>query len=231
MIDDIRTVVWKERRERAGQHESFRGKIADWFFPSLSLGFLAIVPPLTLQGEWRSSAFTLVLSVLIPSMVAGPSMPDAIAGERERNTLNSLLATCLPDRASVLGKMVAAIRVALGATLVAHVAALATMNLVDWSGRVSLYEPWIALANAIAAVLVAVLAASLGLLMSIRATSVLPDAWREVFEGFITNVVLDLDPIRAFLVFFMICLLVDAGLIALVMARFRRARIAVLPPR
>jgi ABC-2 type transport system permease protein len=94
---------------------------------------------------------------------------DGIAGERERHTLETLLATRLCDRAILFGKIGAAVAYGLlQAWLIALVSFIA-VNAAFWTGRIVFYSPGIFLAIIIFPVLMAILSASAAALVSMRA--------------------------------------------------------------
>lgn len=106
MIDDIRTIVWKEWRETlfqcniTGNEKLLRAALAIVIF-----GLIL----------WRSGP----LLVSTPQVFLAPSflplfflsaiVADSFAGERERHTLETLLASQLSDETILLGKLSAAV--------------------------------------------------------------------------------------------------------------------------
>lgn len=101
MIADIGTVVWKEWRSIWGGRARRQilltgGVLSIWavIFP-IQMGYRFVTDPVMMGMQ----------AVVLPMVVAGIVVPDAIAGERERRTLATLLASRLPDRAILLGKL------------------------------------------------------------------------------------------------------------------------------
>nr|NIN68283.1 ABC transporter permease [Anaerolineae bacterium]NIN98367.1 ABC transporter permease [Anaerolineae bacterium] len=202
---------------------------------------------------WVDSPFTLFGSLIVPMMVVGLGIADSFAGERERRTLETLLASRLSDRTILFGKMGAHISEAMQFLILFHLASMTALNLGHWQGEILLYTPGIALANLVLGFLVASLAAGLGVLLSLRASSVqqatqslmvatmspfilasfgsvlignvLPDSWREAFEAFFRNTIATADFARAFLAIAAILALADLALVVASMARFQRARL------
>jgi ABC-2 type transport system permease protein len=109
---------------------------------------------------------------LLPALVAILVVPDSFAGERERHTLETLLASSLPDKAILYGKMGAPVFLGWGVTLIALLSGLLTVNIVHWDGQLMLYSPTIAMADVFLSGLIATLASGAGVLVSLRATSV-----------------------------------------------------------
>lgn len=106
MIGDILTVVWKEWREYRDQiFRLKRGGLS----ALVALLMLGIFTPLQMGPMWLTSPLMLGYWPLLASGMVSTMIADAFAGERERHTLEALLATRLPDRAILIGKVVAAI--------------------------------------------------------------------------------------------------------------------------
>jgi ABC-2 type transport system permease protein len=133
---------------------------------------LAVVMPLQEQERWVSSGFSLLIAVIIPLLLVGTSIPAAFASEREQHTLPTLLASRLSDRAILIGKVATSVLFGWGATLVALLIGIVTVNIAIWDGQVVFYEPTIFIANVVISFLFATLTAGAGVLFSLRAESV-----------------------------------------------------------
>lgn len=106
MIGDIVTVAWKEWREFRDQLFRFkRGGMS----ALVVLVLLGIFTPLQMGTIWLTSPIMLVYWPVLASGMVSTLIADAFAGERERHTLESLLATRLSDSAILIGKVVAAV--------------------------------------------------------------------------------------------------------------------------
>jgi ABC-2 type transport system permease protein len=105
-------------------------------------------------------------------VIVGITVPDSFAGERERHTLGTLLASRLPDRAILFGKLTVSIIFAWGITVLVLLASLVTVNLAHWEGELILYTPVVAFADLSLSFLAAVLFAASGVLVSLRAKTV-----------------------------------------------------------
>jgi ABC-2 type transport system permease protein len=99
-------------------------------------------------------------------------IPESVAGERERHTLSTLLASRLPDRAILFGKVAVAVSYAWAMTLALLLVSLLMVNVVHWDGQLQLYSPIMALANVVLSLLLALLVATLGVLISLRSATV-----------------------------------------------------------
>jgi ABC-2 type transport system permease protein len=73
----------------------------------------------------------MILALTMPMVVTGILVPDAIAGERERNTLDTLLASRLPDRSILYGKLGFGVAVGWLGTPFMMTVSVVVANLVD----------------------------------------------------------------------------------------------------
>jgi ABC-2 type transport system permease protein len=106
MIYDILTIVWKEWREFKDQLFKLKRGGLSALVVVLMLG---IVTPLQMGPSWISSPLMLAYWPVLAGSMVSTLIADAIAGERERHTLETLLATRLPDSAILIGKVIAAV--------------------------------------------------------------------------------------------------------------------------
>ncbi len=91
---DIRVVAGKEIREIVGAGGGRRGLVRELLF----VGIFGLFFPLSQAEAWRAGGVPAVFAMMIPLFLVGPHVADSFAGERERGTLETLLATRLPDR-------------------------------------------------------------------------------------------------------------------------------------
>ncbi len=164
MIDDIKTVMWKEWREIA------RGGRRNRVFPFIILFIFGafIVPGTLLAGnaDWGAA---LMLLIWLPFLFTANIIADSVAGERERHTLETLLASRLPDRAIVLGKMFTTILYAWGMALIGAGLAIVVANLNSGSGTLVMYPTDILIGIILLSLLAAVFVSALGVLISLKA--------------------------------------------------------------
>lgn len=106
MIHDVWTVARKEWLEIADQ--LLRFKRGGWSILLVIL-FLGVFSPLQLGVSWLSSPLMFFYWPILTSSMTSSLIADAIAGERERHTLETLLASRLSDTSVILGKIVAAV--------------------------------------------------------------------------------------------------------------------------
>jgi ABC-2 type transport system permease protein len=106
MMRDLSTVIWKEWREFRDQlFKIKRGGLS----AIIVVVLLGLITPLQLGPPWISSPLMLFYWPFLAGSMVSTLIADAIAGERERHTLETLLATRLPDASILLGKVVAAV--------------------------------------------------------------------------------------------------------------------------
>jgi ABC-2 type transport system permease protein len=168
MKDDVLTVIWKERKGLF----CVRGRRAQAVLAMFSPVLLAIYLPLREGVEWVRGPLSLLLAFVASLILVGISVPDSFAGERERHTLPTLLASRLSDRAILFGKIITSVAYAWGVTLILLIVSLVTVNVAHWEGHILFYEPSILLADLVFSFLVALLTASAGALFSLRAATV-----------------------------------------------------------
>ena len=123
---DAWTVTRKELTEIFGDPLARRGALVQSLMLIIGLGILT---PRAMMPLWiAGSPQAILLFLVLPSIIAGSISADAFAGERERRTLETLLATPLSDGAIVFGKAGAALIAALATSLVALLCAVVTVN-------------------------------------------------------------------------------------------------------
>jgi ABC-2 type transport system permease protein len=128
-VSDAWTVARKELTELLGDRSSRRGALVQAILVIIGLGILV---PRSGPQEWlldRPEAILLFL--LLPPVIAGTIGADSFAGERERKTLETLLATPLSDRAVVAGKAMAALGAATVVAVISLIAAVTTVNVMS----------------------------------------------------------------------------------------------------
>lgn len=168
MKDDILTVMWKERK---GLFRA-QGRRSQALLTMLSPLFLAIYLPYSAGVDWVDRSMSLLLAAVVPFILVGITVPDSFAGERERHTLPTLLASRLPDRAILFGKLVMSVLFGWGITLLILLVSLVALNVLHWPGYVLFYKPSLLLADLAVSFLVALFTAGLGVFFSLRSSTV-----------------------------------------------------------
>lgn len=166
-MSDIWTMLWKEAKDSPLQGGP-RALIAPLIFIAIAGIFL----PEQLGQNWLALSTATMLLLLLPFMFVSSYVGDTIAGERERHTLETLPASRISDRAILLGKLIAIVGYAWGMVLGSLLFGVVSANLAQRSGRWIFYAPFGLLLEALAlSVLTSVLAASEGVLISLRAAT------------------------------------------------------------
>lgn len=244
MTGDILTVARKEWQELLWPGGSIRaGRIS----LVILLFMFGVFMPYQFGPSWIDSPGTLFYWGWLPLMIVSSAVADSFAGERERHTLETLLASRLPDRAILLGKIVAAVGYAWGLVIAMLVIGLVTVNLAHGNGEPLFFPRRMAIGAPLLSLLGSLIAAGAGVLVSLRAPTVrqaaqtlnvavlimvflpvlaiqaLPAGWKAQLSAWAATVGADgiLWAISAALA------VVAAALIALALGRFRRARLAL----
>lgn len=165
--DDLWAVVWKEAKSLF----KFQENRSRYLMLILTPVLLGLVFPWTWGPDWVTDIPTMLLAFFTPVLIIGVTITDSFAGERERHTLETLLASRLPDRAILLGKYWFSVVVGWSITLVFLVLSLVMANIAHGHGQILLYTPTVALADLALSFLGATLTAGAGILISLRAAT------------------------------------------------------------
>jgi ABC-2 type transport system permease protein len=240
-LDDILTIMWKERKSMF----RYQGSRSRYLLVLLSPILLATVFPWQWGPDWVEEIPSVILSVVVAVILVGITIPESFAGERERHTLNTLLASRLSDRAILFGKMGISIVFAWGVTLAVLLLSLVTVNVAHWDGELLLYTPTVVIADLVLSFLMATLFASAGVLISMRSETVQQAAqilmaiflvpimllqviamvFRNQLNDLLGDSLSHLDGTQVLLVVTGVLLLLTAGVLAAAVARFRRSRL------
>jgi ABC-2 type transport system permease protein len=169
VIADVLTVAWKEIKELFALGGNLKGGRVGMI---IMVGVFGVFLPLHTGAEWVTSPVTVGYWAWVPLMLVTGLIADSFAGERERHTLETLLASRLPDRAILFGKVAAAIAYGWGYMLVMFLCGLVTVNVAYREGGLLLYSGAFTAAALLGGILTAGLAASAGVLISLRASTV-----------------------------------------------------------
>jgi ABC-2 type transport system permease protein len=243
MMNDVLTVMWKELRELFLQRGTRRGT---FFSLGIFLVLFGILMPLQIGRDWVNTPAGLAYWCWLPFMLVNNVIADSFAGERERHTLETLLASRLSDLSILLGKVGAAITYGWGTAIAGMLLGLITVNVSAGQGELLLYPPVLAIGGLVTSFLVACLSAGIGVQVSLRASTVrqaqqtvglaffvfliplfflpmLPDSWKTSISIFIDTQNFFVIGLVALLVLF----LIDAVLIAIGAVRFRRDKLVL----
>ena len=240
MITDIWTILRKEVLEiwsGGGQ----RGK---WGFVMIIAVFGGYMPYMT-GPTWVTSPLTLVYWAWLPLFFVSSYVADSFAGERERHTLETLLASRLPDQAILLGKVFSAVALSMIITWASVLVGALTITLVYGEGQILFYSLAVTLGIFAFSLLGALMTAAVGVFVSLRAATVrqaqqtvsigimviifvpvlgiqfLPAAWLEQLWNGVAQMNLNQIIVAATAIW----ALLDVGLLAMAMRRFRRAQL------
>ena len=162
--------------------------------------------------------------------------------------LNSIIASRLPDRAILLGKIGLAVGYAWGITLMLLLVSLVMVNVTHWDGQILFFTPMMAIANVALSFLIAILEVGLGVLISLRAATVkeaqqtlmsatlFPLVLLQLIPLLLLNVVPDgkallkdlvmaANPTKIILIIMAVLVVMDLTLLVAAMFRFKRGRL------
>ena len=240
MINDIKTMLWKEFRSQ------FRGR------PNKSSFLLQLIAPIVLAGvfpitwgpDWVNEFPPLIIAFITPALIAGVMIPDTFAGERERHTLDTLLASRLPDRAILFGKMLLPVLTGWVAALGLNLISLIVVNLAHRVDTLLFYSPQIGGGILFLSFLSATLMAGGGVLTSLSSPStqeagqklmmfiLVPAMLLQIipllFMDQILPIIKNLDGLQVLIVFGASLLIIDLVLIILAMRKFQRSEIFLI---
>lgn len=176
MLSDVKTMVWKEARE---YRLSQRGR-AGWLGMVIPLLMFGIFLPWQMGPLWADGLVTLGLLSWFSIMPGIMLSADSIAGERERHTLETLLASRLDNRTILLGKAILPIFYAVLFTVLMLLVGLAVVNVKARMGllpgrdsqHLVLYRAEVFWGAPLLSVVVGGLSTFIGVLVSLRAPTV-----------------------------------------------------------
>lgn len=168
---DVRVVFWKEWKALADQLGG-DSRLGIWMVAATFVG-LSSFAAFFAGPAWVQSPLALVNYPLLAASIAIQPIVDSFAGERERHTLETLLASRLSDRAIVVGKILAAVVPAFASGVVLFALGIAVVNLHPNQSGPMVIPPGILLWSTVALIgLLPLLIAGTGVLVSLRASTV-----------------------------------------------------------
>jgi ABC-2 type transport system permease protein len=232
---------WRELRQSGSRTTGFRMLI-------VGLALFGLLLPLQGGREWVTEGGALIAWVIAPTVLIMQTIADSFAGERERHTLETLLATRLSEWTILLGKLLTPLLWAWAVGQLLILVSLITSNIAFGQGELLLFSPAMTLAGMGFGLLVSSLLALAGVLLSLRAESVrqaqqsLALAWIGLVIVYFVLVVLTIMalsflgvPVQAWveagnltplvLGAAGVLALLDGVLLALALRRFRRTRL------
>jgi ABC-2 type transport system permease protein len=240
-MKDITTMIWKEIKELLSL-----GGLMGNLIPLIFLTIGGVVYPLISWSSWvqlGSLTIPLILFLTYQRIIA--SATDSFAGERERHTLETLLASRIPDRSILLGKVGTQVGYGWGMNFSLLLLGWLAINIVHWQGQLIFYPLDLLLLTFALGLVVNILAASAGVLVSLRsptvrqAQQILTVGGLVVMFGFtfglqeLTNnllpslgIVLSTTQLLALL--FSLLAVIDIIVLALALVRFERSRLMLI---
>lgn len=244
MMTDWLTMLWKEWREMLAAPGGFRSGTG-WWNIVLTLGVFGVFMPLQFQTVWLTSIWTIFWVVFFASFWTTSFITDSFAGERERHTLETLLASRLSDQVILFGKLGAVMGYVWGQILLSLLLGAVTVNVLAWSGQIAFYRPSVALGAIGLGLLGPGLVGGLGILISLHAPTARQAAQRllipitlillvpslgsmvlpQDLQAQFFKMLMEADVTNILLITLAVLLAADAGLMALALKRFQRARL------
>jgi ABC-2 type transport system permease protein len=170
MLTDAWIVMVKEWREVLLRGMGLRGTVG--FFGLILIVFGVAIPVragrLWVEIPWMALVFSWLPLMLVMAVVA-----DSFAGERERHTLETLLASRLSDSSILYGKAAAAVAFAYGMLLLVSAMSIVTVNVAvaDRQGLL-LWPGGETFGVVVLGLLLTVLCATIGVMVSLRSETV-----------------------------------------------------------
>ncbi len=237
MAGDLLTMMWKERKSMF----RYQGSRTRYLLLVMSPLLLATIFPVTWGPDWLAQLPPLILSTLMAVVLVATMVPESFAGERERHTLETLLASRLPDRAILFGKLILPLAMGWAMGLLVLAVSLIAVNVAHWSGGFLFYTPTIFLGSLALSLLMATLTAGLGVFVSLRTRTaqeatqmlvaiilippmllqVIPLLFRDQIGPFIESV----NGPQLLMIVLAVLAVVDVLVLLATMARFRRSRL------
>ena len=244
MSADFITVLWKELKEILLERSGGSGGAR----PLILIAVVGIFVPLRMGPLRFFNAQGLLFPTFFGAVVITAVIADSFAGERERHTLETLLASRLSDRSILFGKIAASVVYGWSVSLSCVLAGAFAVNVANWQGKVLMFHDtasWLILS--LGPPLLGGLVATAGVLVSLRATTVrqaqqtlavalvvaiflmifgsdrLPADWKSWFA----RILLTWSPTDLVLAAAGVLLAIDVALLLAGMARFQRAKLVL----
>jgi ABC-2 type transport system permease protein len=242
MLNDIWTVIQKDLKEVLSSRGSRKSSL---IYLGVVVGLMGVFMPLQSGRAWLTEPVLPLVWSWFPVFLMIGMVTDSIAGERERNTLETLLASRLSDRAILFGKIGGAVLYGWSISFVSNLVAVAVVNFSDPTGGFQFYSPILYLVLLLVPLIIGLLMSTLGVLVSLNA----PTA-RSAYQKlslvmlafwFIPMFVINLAPedikilinqfinsinlIQLAVLGLLVVLTITVGLMITAMRRFRRTRL------
>ncbi len=168
MINDLWTMIWKEWREVILTQRGIRGGLLNI---AVVLVLMGVYMPTQVGELWLYDPLQLLVWSWMPVFMALSITTDSFAGERERQTLETLLASRLSDQAILFGKVLAIVLYAWSLMLVSVLLGAVTINIAFPAEQIRFYSLSTLSISLGGSLLVAILVACIGVLVSLKAST------------------------------------------------------------
>ena len=242
MLRDMWTISKKDIKEVLFSRGNKRGGLISIL---VVVGLIGVYFPLFSQDTWFTSPISVLNWSWMPIFMVTSLVTDSIAGERERHTLETLLASRVKDQAILLGKIGAAVLYGWGLFMVSLLVGALTINIANWGGPLQFYPLDFFIACAGLSLLLCVFISTIGVFVSLRAPTariayqrlslsmlalvMLPVILTQLLpKGSLAPMLASLENINlqsAFWVAGIVLLGLDALFILAALARFKRTRL------
>jgi ABC-2 type transport system permease protein len=200
---------------------------------------MGIVLPLQMRSDWFTfSPIEVTLVIFISFFFILNFIGDAIAGEHERHTLETLLASRISDRSILLGKVIVTVGYAWAMVIISLLLGALVLNMTNGTGAWAFYTPVGLLFYLLAlSLLTSLLVASGGVLVSLHSATV-RQAQQTLMCTLVFGVALGLGLNAAgaslflalsnnqiLLLILAVLAILDAILLGIALASFKRARL------
>ena len=166
MINDIFTIVRKDLKEVLSSRGNARSGAV---YLLIVVGVMGVLMPLQSGRAWFTEPLLPLVWSWFPIFLVISVVTDLFAGERERNTLETLLASRLSDRAILFGKLSAAVLYGWGISIASNLVAVIAINVSDPQGGFQFYNLSLYLVLLVVPLLAGLLMSSIGVLVSLNA--------------------------------------------------------------
>ncbi len=221
MIQDMAILIRKEWKEvvfrRGGGKQS-------WVSMLILLAMLGVYLPYMSGSEWLQDPIALFAWAWVPLFMTIGLVVDAFAGERERHTLETLLATRLSDTSILLGKIFSSVLYAWSISVICALMGAVTVNILFSTGSFQFYSPGMFFGGLLAVLLVAIFISTIGVFVSLKSATV-----RQAYQKlnlsimaiwFIPFILIQAFPDKVQIFFLKISPMLDANLTLIIVGLF-----------
>lgn len=166
MLNDIVTIIQKDLKEILSARGNRKSSL---IYLGIVVALIGIFMPLQSGPLWLTEPILSLVWSWFPVFLMISLVTDSIAGERERNTLETLLASRLSDRSILLGKIAGAVIYGWSISVIGNLLAVVTINVRFSTGSFQFYPLSLFLVLLLLPLVVGILMSSLGVLVSLNA--------------------------------------------------------------